>query len=65
MIITDGIQEDITEIVQKYNNLNNGTNIPVRIFGYLVGKEVTNPQEMKDACCSNRGEQNTYLIILI
>lgn len=55
MIITDGIQEDITEIVQKYNNLNNGTNIPVRIFGYLVGKEVTNPQEMKDACCSNRG----------
>ncbi|CAG9855322.1 unnamed protein product [Phyllotreta striolata] len=55
MIITDGINEDITEIVQKYNHLHNGTNIPVRIFGYLVGKEVTNPPEMKDTCCENRG----------
>ncbi|XP_028138725.2 voltage-dependent calcium channel subunit alpha-2/delta-3 [Diabrotica virgifera virgifera] len=55
MIITDGINEDITDIVTKYNRLHNDTNIPVRIFGYLVGKEVTNPQEMKDTCCENRG----------
>ncbi|XP_057657497.1 voltage-dependent calcium channel subunit alpha-2/delta-3 [Diorhabda carinulata] len=55
MIITDGINEDITDIVTKYNHLNNGSNIPVRIFGYLVGMEVTNPQEMKDTCCENRG----------
>ncbi|KAJ8926857.1 hypothetical protein NQ314_020708, partial [Rhamnusium bicolor] len=55
MIITDGVNRNDSDIVMKYNYFNNGSNIPVRIFTYLVGKEVDNAQELKWISCHNRG----------
>ncbi|CAG9816684.1 unnamed protein product [Phaedon cochleariae] len=55
MVITDGVSGNMSDIIMKYNYLNNGSNIPVRIFTYLVGKESTNVEEIKWMSCANRG----------
>lgn len=55
MLITDGVPGDLTPIIERHNHLNNGTSIPVRIFTYLIGKEVTNAEELRDMACTNRG----------
>lgn len=55
MLITDGVPGDLTPIIERRNHLNNGTSIPVRIFTYLIGKEVTNAEELRDMACTNRG----------
>lgn len=56
MLITDGVPGDLTPIIENCNHLNNGTSIPVRIFTYLIGKEITNAQELRDMACTNRGD---------
>lgn len=56
MLLTDGIPTDLTPIIERYNHLNNGSSIPVRIFTYLIGKEFTNVQELCNMSCSNRGD---------
>ncbi|XP_018566720.1 voltage-dependent calcium channel subunit alpha-2/delta-3 isoform X2 [Anoplophora glabripennis] len=55
MIITDGVNSNLSDIVLRRNHYNNGLHIPVRIFTYLVGKEVTNVEEIKWLSCANRG----------
>lgn len=55
MVVTDGVPGDLTPIIEHYNLLNNGTSIPVRIFTYLIGKEITNAKELRDMACDNRG----------
>lgn len=54
MIVTDGVSDDPKPIIEKYNLMNNGSNIPVRIFTYLIGKEVIN-RDLVDIACNNRG----------
>lgn len=55
MLVTDGVPGDLTPIIEKHNLLNNGSSIPVRIFTYLIGVEVTNIEELRAMACENRG----------
>lgn len=53
MIISDGAPFLYTEIFQEYNW--NTEFMPVRIFTYVIGKEVSDVEEMKYMACKNRG----------
>ncbi|CAG2161553.1 unnamed protein product [Oppiella nova] len=51
MLITDGAPETFEDVFRTYN----WPNIPVRVFTYLIGREVTDSQEVYWMACHNRG----------
>lgn len=58
MLITDDDpNKDLFEVVKKYNRLNDNklTHIPVRIFTYMIGRDITTTPELKRLACENRG----------
>lgn len=60
MLITDGLTRNYTDLIGKYNSANNGTTKPVRIFTYLVGKEINKLQEIASLACDNRGKKHFF-----
>lgn len=54
MLVTDGVQYNYKEIFKKYN----WQNLPfmyVRVFTYLIGREVSDVREVKWMACANQG----------
>ncbi|KAF7266188.1 hypothetical protein GWI33_020469 [Rhynchophorus ferrugineus] len=54
MLITDGSQYNYKEIFQQYN-WDNFPIVNVRVFTYLIGREVSDTREVKWMACANQG----------
>lgn len=54
MLVTDGVPYDFTDIFEAYN-WQNSSYKPVRIFTYLIGKDVADVSKTKDMACQNQG----------
>ncbi|XP_068083443.1 voltage-dependent calcium channel subunit alpha-2/delta-3 [Anabrus simplex] len=54
MLVTDGVPYNYKEIFKEYN-WQDLPYMPVRIFTYLIGREVADYREVKWMACTNRG----------
>jgi voltage-dependent calcium channel alpha-2/delta-3 len=54
MLISDGLPITVDDVFELYN-WREKPNIPVRVFTYLIGREVPDVKNIKDMACNNRG----------
>lgn len=54
MMVSDGVPYDFRDIYEMYN-WQNSTYKPVRIFTYLIGREVADVKKIKEMACLNQG----------
>ena len=52
MLVTDGAPQNYHEIFEKYNLPHK----PVRLFTYLIGREITDTKATEDISCNNKGK---------
>ncbi|XP_058802152.1 voltage-dependent calcium channel subunit alpha-2/delta-3 isoform X2 [Phymastichus coffea] len=60
MLITDGVPDNYKEIFQRYNWADSPDNpemadMPVRMFTYIIGREVADIRDSRWMACANRG----------
>ncbi|XP_014217943.1 voltage-dependent calcium channel subunit alpha-2/delta-4-like [Copidosoma floridanum] len=60
MLVTDGVPDNYKEIFQRFNWADSPENpdradMPVRIFTYLIGREVADVRDSRWMACANRG----------
>lgn len=54
MLISDGVPYPIDEVFEQWN-WNEKPHIPVRVFTYLIGREVADITDIKKVACDNQG----------
>jgi voltage-dependent calcium channel alpha-2/delta-3 len=54
MLISDGLPIPVDDVFEVYN-WREKPNIPVRVFTYLIGREVPDVTNIKNMACTNRG----------
>jgi len=67
MLITDDDpNEELFDVVRKNNRIDNTTiNKPVRIFTYMMGRDITTTPGLERLACENRGLCQHYIVNLI
>ena len=57
MLVTDGVPYTYENIFQEYNQPHK----PVRVFTYLIGREISDLDAAKWMACENKGSSSAYL----
>lgn len=65
MLVTDGVPENFYSLFKLYNWRNGTMGMPVRVFTYLIGREVPEIRDMKWMACANHGKYSFILYYYI